>query len=169
MALMVSCPHDDVHLRRLGYGDLPRIEMHLLSLDMASRNSRFGCGFGNWAVTAYVRGLDLARDILFGATQFGTGQIVGLAEVRPAKAFQAVDLGVSVLASHRKCGLAHELVALAVGAAFDRGAKAIELTFVPSNMAARHIAAKLEANFLAPGFAVVHERGYMDNQINGTV
>jgi hypothetical protein len=68
MALMVSCPHDSVHLRRLGYGDVPRIEMHLLNLDMASRNSRFGCGFGNWAVTAYVRSLDLARDILFGVT-----------------------------------------------------------------------------------------------------
>jgi GNAT superfamily N-acetyltransferase len=131
--------------------------MHLLRLDMASRNSRFGCGLGDWAVTAYVRGLDLTRDILFGATEIGTDQIVGLAEARPAKVLQAVDLSVSVLASHRKRGLAHELVARAAGAAFDRGAKTIELTFVPSNVAARRIAAKLEATFLAPGFAVVHE------------
>jgi RimJ/RimL family protein N-acetyltransferase len=145
-------------LRMLGCGDLPHIEMHLLSLDMASRNSRFGCGFGDWAVTGYARGLDVSTDILFGAVEFDTDRIVGLAEARPAKAPQTVDLGVSVLASHRKRGLAHELVARAVHVAFDRDVKAIELTFAPSNVAAGRIAAKLGATFKAPGFAIVRRR-----------
>ena len=39
------------HLRRLVDGDLPLIEMHLLNLDMPSRNSRFHCGFVDTAVT----------------------------------------------------------------------------------------------------------------------
>jgi RimJ/RimL family protein N-acetyltransferase len=142
----------------LGHEDLPGIEMHLLSLDIASRNSRFGCGFGDWAVTDYARGLDVTKDILFGATEFGTDRIVGLAEARPAKAPRTVDLAVSVLASHRKRGLAHELVARAVDVAFDRDVKAIELTFAPSNVAAGRIAAKLGATIKAPGFAVVRKR-----------
>lgn len=158
MAQVTCSPRYGSQLRRLGHEDLHGIEMHLLSLDMASRNSRFGCGFGDWAVTDYARGLDVTKDILFGATEFGTDRIVGLAEARPAKAPQTVDLGVSVLASHRKRGLAHELVARAVDVAFDRDVKAIELTFAPSNVAAGRIAAKLGAAIKAPGFAVVRKR-----------
>jgi hypothetical protein len=104
----LSARHE-VHLRRLADEDLPLIEMHLLGLDMPSRNSRFHCGFGDAAVAAYVRDLDPSRDVLFGAVDPGTGRIVGLAEARPANAPKTVDLATSVLPSHRKRGLAHAL------------------------------------------------------------
>ena len=145
-----------VHLRRLGDEDLPLIEMHLLSLDIPSRNSRFHSGFGDAAVAAYVRGLDPSRDVLFGAIDPGTGCIVGLAEARPAAAPKTMELGASVLRSHRKRGLAHALVALAVDVASDQGATAADLRLAPGNLAANRIAARLGASFRAPGIAVVH-------------
>jgi len=144
-----------VYLRRLGDEDLPLIEMHLLSLDMPSRNSRFHGGFCDAAVAAYVRGLDPSTDVLFGAIDPGTGCIVGLAEARPADAPKTMELGASVLQSHRKRGLAHALVALAVDVASDQGATAADLRFAPGNLAANRIAARLGASFRAPGIAVV--------------
>ena len=147
-----------VHLRRLGDEDLPLIEMHLLSLDMPSRNRRFHRGFGDAAVAAYVRGLDPGRDVLFGAIDPGTGCIVGLAEARPADAPKTMELGASVLRSHRKRGLAHALVALAVDVASDQGATAADLRFAPGNLAANRIAARLGASFRAPGIAALKLR-----------
>ena len=144
-----------VHLRRLADEDLPLIEMHLLSLDMPSRNSRFHCGFGDAAVAAYVRDLDPSRDVLFGAVDPGTGRIVGLAEARPANAPKTVDLAMSVLPSHRKRGLAHALVTRVAHVASDQGATAADLRFAPGNLAANRIAARLGASFRAPGIAVV--------------
>jgi GNAT superfamily N-acetyltransferase len=143
-----------VQLRRLGDEDLARIELHLLSLDMPSRNSRFHSGFGDAAVAAYVRGLDPGSDVLFGAVDAGTGRIVGLAEARPANAPKTVDLAASVLPSHRKRGLAHALVTRAVGVASAQGATAADLRFAPDNLAANRIAARLGARFRAPGLAV---------------
>jgi len=145
-----------VYLRRLGDEDLPLIEMHLLSLDMPSRNSRFHGGFCDAAVAAYVRGLDPSTDVLFGAIDPGTGCIVGLAEARPADAPKTMELGASVLQSHRKRGLAHALVALAVDVASDQGATAADLRLAPGDLAANRIAARLGASFGAPGIAVVH-------------
>jgi hypothetical protein len=83
---------------------------------MTSRNSRFHGGFGDAVVAAYVRGLDSSRDVLFGAIDPATGCIVDLAEARAADAPKTMELGASVLQSHRKRGLAHALVALAVDA-----------------------------------------------------
>ena len=145
-----------MYLRRLGDEDLPLIEMHLLSLDMPSRNSRFHGGFCDAAVAAYVRGLDPSTDVLFGAIDLGTGCIVGLAEARPADAPKTMELGASVLQSHRKRGLAHALVALAVDVASDQGATAADLRLAPGDLAANRIAARLGASFGAPGIAVVH-------------
>jgi GNAT superfamily N-acetyltransferase len=144
-----------VQLRRLADEDLPLVETHLLSLDMPSRNSRFHCGFGDAAVTAYVRALDPSRDILFGAVEPDTSRIVGLAEARPANAATTVDLAMSVLPAHRKRGLAHALVKRAVGVASDQGATAADLRFSPDNLAVKRIAVRLNASFRAPGIAVV--------------
>jgi RimJ/RimL family protein N-acetyltransferase len=148
----------DTVLRRLTYGDLPLIERHLLDLDMVSRNSRFHRSFGDSAVTAYVRNLDAAIDVLFGAIEPRTDCPVGLAEARPARIPRTVDLATSVLVSHRKRGLAHELLTRVIELTFDRGMTAAELVFQPGNLAASRIAARLGARFRAPGFAVVEVR-----------
>ncbi len=148
-------PRTYAGLRRLEACDLAAIEAHLLGLDMASRNRRFGAGFGDAAVAAYVRNLDPGADILFGALEAYSRRIVGLAEARSTQASRAVEIGASVLAGHRGRGLGRELVARAVAAAFARGATAAELLFDPSNHAAARIAAGLGASFRAPGRAVL--------------
>jgi RimJ/RimL family protein N-acetyltransferase len=145
-------------LRRLDGRDLAGIETHLLDLDLVSRNRRFGSGFGDAAVAAYVRRLDPATDILFGAIEEDSGRIVGLAEAHPAGAAHAVEIGTSVLASHRRRGLARELVARAVATAVAQGATAVELLFDPTNTAAARIAAGLGASLCAPGRAVLRAR-----------
>jgi GNAT superfamily N-acetyltransferase len=142
-------------LRRLGDGDLAGIEAHLLDLDLVSRNRRFHSGFSDAAVEAYVRRLDPASDILFGAIDEDSGRIVGLAEAHPAGPPRTVEIATSVLAPHRRRGLARELVARTVAAAVRQGAAAVELRFEPDNAAAAHIAAGLGAGRAVSGRAVL--------------
>src|SRR5262245_40545501 len=98
-------------VRRLDNCDLAGIERHFLELDMVSRNHRFHSGFGDAAISAYVGGLDVTTDILFGAIDETGGRIVGLAEAHPTSAPSTVEVGTSVLASHRGRGLGRKLVA----------------------------------------------------------
>ncbi len=147
-----------VSMRRLDGRDLVEIERHLLELDLVSRNRRFHSGFGDAAVAAYVRGLHTSTDILFGAVENASGRIVGLAEARRAAARQTVEVGTSVLAAHRRRGLARELVARAIAAAFAQGATAANLIFDPTNPAAVRIVARLGARSFVPGRAVLCTR-----------
>jgi GNAT superfamily N-acetyltransferase len=142
-------------LRRLDGRDLAGIEMHLLDLDLVSRNRGFRSGFSDAAVAAYVRRLDPTTDILFGAIEVDSGRIVGLAEAHPAGTAHTVGIGTSVLASHRRHGLARELVARAVAVALARGATAVELLFDPGNAASARIAAGMGASLRAPDRAVL--------------
>ncbi len=154
----IDWPAGDVCLRRLVDDDIALIETHLLSLDMLSRNSRFRSGFGDAAITAYVHGLDVTRDILFGGIELETHRIVALAEARPADTPRTVELGTSVLTEHRRRGLAKRLAACAVDTAFREGMTAVQLFFSPADPAASRIAARLGARFPAPGFGVVRAR-----------
>jgi RimJ/RimL family protein N-acetyltransferase len=152
----MNTPISGIQLRRLSSDDLAGIEAHLLSLDMVSRNRRFHRGLGEAALTAYVASLDFAKDILFGAIEPFGNRVVGVAEARPGPSPRTVDLGISVLATHRGRGIAHQLGVRAVAIAFATGASAVELLFDPGNAAAKRIAVKLGASVRASGYAVVH-------------
>lgn len=143
------------HLRRLDGHDLGAIERHLLDLDPVSRNRRFGSGFGDVAVAAYVRGLDLRTGIAFGAIEPESGRIVGLVEAHPSGSPHTVEIGASVLMELRRRGLASTLVRHAVAAAAAEGASAVELLFDPDNRPAARLAAGLNARFCSPGRAVL--------------
>jgi GNAT superfamily N-acetyltransferase len=151
-------------MRRLDSGDLAGIERHLLELDPVSRNCRFHSGFSDAAVAAYVRSLDVTTDILFGAIEEANSRIVGLAEARPAEARLTVDVGTSVLPTHRRRGVARELVALAIAVAFAEGMTAAEFVFDPTDPAAVRTAARLGAKSNSPGRAVLYARS-TDNPI----
>jgi GNAT superfamily N-acetyltransferase len=148
-------PVAGLRLRRLTSGDAAAIEAHLLDLDMLSRNSRFHCALGDFAVARYARCFDAAADVLFGAIDAGTGRIVALAEARPAAAPRTVDLAVSVQATHRRRGLGRALLACAISTAFAQGATVADFRFAPGNLAAVRIATRLGARFRAPGRAVL--------------
>jgi predicted GNAT superfamily acetyltransferase len=156
-------------MRRLDGDDLAGIERHLLELDLVSRNCRFHSGFGDAAVAAYVRSLNATTDFLFGAIEDSSGRIVGLAEARPAAAWLTVEVGTSVLPTHRRRGLACKLVARAIAVAFAEGVTAAEFLFDPTNSAAGRIAARLGAKSNLPGRAVLHARSEPSVELLGSV
>ncbi len=141
--------------RRLYKSDATAIELHLLALDPVSRNRRFLSGFSDAAITNYVLSLNFESDIMFGAVDPETGCLVGLAEAHAIDPAGTIEIGTSVLANHRRRGLARELVARAVAEAAMHGASRVELLFDPSNYPAARIAAGLKARFCAPGHAVL--------------
>lgn len=151
----ISPAMSNAGVRRLDAGDLAAIERHLIELDPVSRNCRFHSGFSDAAVAAYVRSLDVTTDILFGAIGEADGRIIGLAEARPA-AWLTVDVGTSVVPTHRRRGLAGELVARAIAVAFAEGVTAAQFLFDPTNTAAARTAARLGAKSNSPGRAVLH-------------
>jgi GNAT superfamily N-acetyltransferase len=156
----------ETYLKRLGFDDLAGIRAHLLSLDMVSRNRRFHCGFGKGAVAAYVGGLDFAEDILFGAVEPHSNRVVGVAEARPGRAPRTMELGISVLATHRRRGIAHQLSERVVEIAFATGVRAVELMFDPGDLAARRIAAGLGGRVRASGHAVVDPKNFDWDRFN---
>jgi GNAT superfamily N-acetyltransferase len=149
--------HASTQLRRLEKDDARAIETHLLALDPISRNRRFLSGFGDAAIVRYVRDIDFGSDVILGAID-ADGSVVGLAEAHVTEVTGVVDIGASVLAPHRRRGLAHALVARAVAEAVAQGACQAEFLFDPDNRAAARIASALHARFCVPGHAVLHVR-----------
>jgi GNAT superfamily N-acetyltransferase len=130
-------------LRRLGPPDLPAVERHLLALGPEDRRTRFLSRFGDAAVSAYVRRIDPAVGILFGALDGPEGELLGLAEAYPTGAPGRVEVAVSVLPPHRRHGLGRRLVGLAVAAGFAAGAEVAEFHFAPENLALARLVAAL--------------------------
>ena len=91
----------DARPRQLNRDDLAAVERHLLDLDLVSRNRRFNGGLSDATIVAYARRFDVNSDVMFGAVESGHGRIVGLAEARSADHPRTVEIGTSVLATHR--------------------------------------------------------------------
>jgi GNAT superfamily N-acetyltransferase len=133
-------------VRRLGRGDLPAVERHLLSLGPADRRKRFGAPADDDAVAAHVSRLDPGRAVLVGAAD-PDGRLVGVAEAlfldgapRPA-----VEVAVSVHPYHRREGLGRRLAARAVALAFAEGAEAAVSPIASANLAGFGLARSLGA------------------------
>ena len=154
-SIAISQQPVEASLCRLNHGDRPDIEKHLLDLDPVSRNRRFHCGFGDAAVAAYVQKLDLTAGVVVAAIESGSGRIVGLGEAHPSDVPKMVEVGASVLATHRRRGLGHRLIAQAVAAAVEQGATEARLSFDPMDPAVTRIVAKLGARNCSPGLAVL--------------
>lgn len=91
---------------RFAAADVPRILIHLCSLDHDDRLLRFGHGMRDEGIAAYVAGLDFAGDHVHGLCA-ANGDIVALAHV--AMRDDEVDFGLSVSADHRQRGLGRAL------------------------------------------------------------
>ena len=128
-----KAPHQDAGYGLLGAGDLAELERHLVGLDPMDRHARFGSALSDSAVAAYVRRIDPARAVLFGALD-DDGCILGIGEAQPTLAPRRVELAVSVHAPYRRHGLGRRLVEAAMTAAFARGADAAELHFDRGNI-----------------------------------
>jgi GNAT superfamily N-acetyltransferase len=142
-------------IRRLGRGDLPEVERHLLALGPADRRKRFLAPAGDGFVARHAAGLDPDRAVLAGAAA-PDGRLVGIAEAHPVvDAPRTVEVAVSVHPYHRREGLGRRLVARALSIAFAGGAEAAVFLFAPENRAVAGLAHALGARVPAPGRALL--------------
>jgi ribosomal protein S18 acetylase RimI-like enzyme len=145
-------------IRRLGRGDLPAVERHLLALGPADRRKRFLSPADDDAIARYVSRLDPGRAVLVGAAG-PDGRLAGIAEAHPVvDAPRAVEVAVSVHPYHRREGLGRRLVGRALLLAFAGGAEAAVFHFAPENRALAGLAGTLGARFPAPGRALLLAR-----------
>lgn len=144
-------------IRRLGRGDMPAVERHLLALGPADRRKRFLLPADDAAIIGYVARLDPGRAVVVGAMD-ADGRAVGVAEARPAAdAPRTVEVAVSVHPYHRREGIGRRLVARAVAIAFAEGAEAAVFLFAPENRAMARLADALGARSTELGRALLVE------------
>jgi RimJ/RimL family protein N-acetyltransferase len=142
-------------IRRLGRGDMPEVERHLLALGPADRRRRFLSPAEDGFIARYALGLDPDRAVLVGAAA-PDGRLVGIAEAHPVvDAPRTVEVAVSVHPYHRREGLGRRLVARALSIAFAGGAEAAVFLFTPENQAVAGLAGALGARLPAPGHALL--------------
>lgn len=115
------------------------VARHLLRLTPEDRRLRFGRPMNDFALLRYARRIDFAQDAVFGAFD-DTVDLVGLAHIGfgPDRA----ELGLSVLATARRRGVAHALLLRSMAHARARGIAAFEMAFLPENAALRTLASR---------------------------
>jgi len=113
------------------------LERHLLSLDAEDRRLRFGNPLSGTAVHAYVARIDFERDAVFGAYDDAL-HLVGAAHV--ARAGRCAELGVSVLAAHRRRGIGGALLERACLRARNWGVQALFMHCLKENAAMMRLA-----------------------------
>jgi len=85
-------------------------ERHLRALDADDRWLRFGTAMRDETIRRYVAGIDLNRDVVFGVFDRSDALI---AAAHLARAPHHAEVGLSVLAGHRRRGLGSALVTAA--------------------------------------------------------
>ena len=142
-------------IRRLGRGDMPEVERHLLALGPADRRKRFLSPAGDGAIARYVSALGPGHAVLVGAAG-PDGRSVGAAEAHPVvDAPRTVEAAVSAHPYHRREGLGRRLAAQAVALAFAKGAEAALFLFAPDNRGVARLAGSLGARVAATGRALL--------------
>jgi GNAT superfamily N-acetyltransferase len=124
----------------LGAADRPRILDHLLALDDTDRALRFGVAADADALARYVASIDFERDAVFGAAGVD-GALDGFAHV--ALHDGVAELGVSVVHTGRRRGLAGALAAAALRVARDADAREFRFHAAASNDGMRLVARRL--------------------------
>jgi len=119
--------------------DRAALERHFLALDADDRRLRFGAPQNDSAIRAYVERIDFARDAVFGV--WGDDlQLLGVAHL--ARAGKRAELGLSVLAGHRRRGLGGALLSRACMRARNWGQHALFVYCLSENEAVMRLARK---------------------------
>jgi GNAT superfamily N-acetyltransferase len=129
----------DTHVRELSRLHRASLEPHFLALDGEDRRLRFGMALKDEAVRAYVAGIDLERDAVFGVYDDAL-HLIGAAHV--ARSDGHAELGVSVLPGHRGRGIGGALLARAHLRARNWGVRALFMHCLTENGAMMHLARK---------------------------
>ena len=119
--------------------DRAALERHFLALDADDRRLRFGAPQNDSAIRAYVERIDFGRDAVFGV--WGD-DLELLAAAHLARAGKRAELGLSVLAGHRRRGLGGALLSRACMRARNWGQHALFVYCLSENEAVMRLARK---------------------------
>lgn len=124
---------------RLRDSDRAALTTHFLSLDADDRRLRFGASLSDDAIRGLDERIDFERDELFGVADDEL-RLIAVVHVAfyPAKA----ELGLSVLAGARGCGLGNALFSRAVMHLTNRGVREVFVHCLSQNGAMMHLARK---------------------------
>ncbi len=129
-------------LTSLGPEHRAAMSAHMLALDTLGRCDRFLAAVHDDYLLRYVQSIDFQRDLLIGA--FEGPVLVGLVHAGVAlegaepnefnlSGGPSAEVGISVLASHRRHGLGRLLVRAVLDAAQARGIARVEVLFRSTN------------------------------------
>lgn len=127
----------------------PEILEHLLRLSSEDRRLRFGGPSSDETLAAYVARIDFTRDAALGVRD-DADALIGFTHVA-AGADGAIELGLSVLESHRGQGLAQQMFQRAVLHARNRGIGELYMHCLSENAAMMHIARKAGMRIVIDG------------------
>ena len=133
-------------IRELSRFELPALEHHFLALAGEDRRLRFGASLNDFAVRAYVKGIDFERDAVFGVLDDEL-RVIGAAHL--AQSNGHAELGVCVLPGHRNRGIGGALLARAHTHARNWRAHALFMHCLTENSAMMHLARKQRMEIVA--------------------
>ena len=137
--------HANPAIRRLWPADTAEFRTHLLRLDAASRNMRFGGTVSDAFLADYAGTLARPDGVVFGA--FADGRLIAVAELRmlfDAKGASA-EAALSVEEPYQDKGIGDALLSRLIAAAQNRGIRAVYMICLSGNARMRHLAHKHEA------------------------
>jgi len=133
-------------IKELSSFERPALERHFLALAGEDRRLRFGVGLNDFAVRAYVNGIDFRRDAVFGVLDDEL-RVIGAAHL--ARSNSHAELGVSVLPGHRNRGIGGALLGRAHTHARNWGVHALFMHCLTENSAMMHLARKQRVEIVA--------------------
>ena len=128
-----------VHIRELSGLERPELERHFLALEAEDRRLRFGAALNDFAVRAYVARIDFGAGAAFGVFDDRL-HLTGAAHL--GRGSGHAELGISVLAGHRRRGIGGALLARAHMHARNWGVRALFMHCLTENIAMMHLARK---------------------------
>ncbi|MEI7446342.1 MAG: GNAT family N-acetyltransferase [Burkholderiales bacterium] len=131
----------------LGVADRDALHQHFAALEPGDLRMRFGRQPDAGWLRLYVEGIDFARDAVLGVRD--GARLAGVAHV--ALFDGAAELGLSVLPSHRRRGIASALFDRGVLHARNRGIVELFIHCLSENQAMRHIARNAGMRILVEG------------------
>lgn len=128
---------------RLTKNDRPAMRTHLLALDLEERQMRFGFAARDSSIERYVSDIDFERDAVFGVRQSTGRARVYDGIVHLALGWHHAEIGVTVLASARGCGIGTALVSRAAAHSRKCGIETLFMQSLSTNCGIVRIAKSL--------------------------
>ncbi len=135
-------------VRRVNEDKRAALLAHFLALPQRDRSLRFGMSLATTVIVAYVDRIDFVRDAVFGIHDDRLA-LIGVAHV--AIEGDRAELGLSVLPTHRRCGVGSALFDAAVAHAISRHIPTLCMHCRTANAAIMRIAQRFGMDIISGG------------------